>query len=174
MPIRIDGVSVEQIPASQDAGKMFLAGEIDAMIHPHPPSEVLAATDKMGRLFKDWRSEAVRYFAKYGHYPIMHLLALGEDLAAREPWLPRALIEWWEEAKQEAKGFYDDPSYSLMPFAHSELATQDSQLARDPWPSGLAANRGDLEKFLTYSFDQRLTDKPVQVDELFHPSVLDT
>jgi 4,5-dihydroxyphthalate decarboxylase len=174
MPIKIEGVSVEQIPSGKDAAQLFLAGEIDAMIHPHPPSEILSATNKVRRLFKDWRSEAVRYFRKYGHYPIMHLLAMPNDLADREPWLPRALIEWWEEAKTMAAGFYHDPSYALMPFAHCEIDTQNKLLGRDPWTSGLAANRKDLEKFLAYSFDQRLTEEPLAVEDLFHRSVLDT
>lgn len=42
---------------------------------------------------------------------------------------------------------------------------------RSLWTSGVAANRATRERFLGHSFDQGLIDRPLSVDELFHPSV---
>ena len=39
------------------------------------------------------------------------------------------------------------------------------------WTSGLAANRANLERFIGFMVDQRLLERPVPVDALFHPSV---
>ncbi len=39
---------------------------------------------------------------------------------------------------------------------------------------GVAANRANLECFLGYAYDQGLIGAPLAVDDLFHPSVLDS
>jgi len=46
----------------------------------------------------------------------------------------------------------------------------DSEL----WPSGLAVNRTNLERFIGYMVDQELLRETVPVDSLFHESVLRT
>jgi hypothetical protein len=47
---------------------------------------------------------------------------------------------------------------------------QDAAMDLDPWPSGLAANRRNLDDFVRYSMDQRLIDMPVEVEQMFHES----
>ncbi len=172
--IEVPQATIRRLPAHADVVAMLARGELDAVVHPHPPADALVRDGPVRRLFRDWRGEAVRYFGKYGHYPMMHLLVLTESLASEEPWLPRALIAWWERSKDLARGFYHDPTYSLMPFAQCELEDQEVRMGADLFPSGLAANRADLEKFLDYSFSQHLTSRRMHAEELFHDSVLDT
>lgn len=167
-------VRIERVAKGRDPGMMLLEGEVDALIHPHPPHELFETTDKVRRLFPDTRGECVRYFGKYGYYPIMHVLVMKEELARREPWLPRAVIGMWEDAKAQTRYRYTDPGYSLLAFARNEIEAQDRDLSRDPWPSGLKANRADLERFIMYCRDQTLIDRELAVEELFHDSVLET
>ena len=47
-------------------------------------------------------------------------------------------------------------------------------MALDLWPSGLEANRKNLEQFIEYVADQKLIDKAIPVESLFHHSVLNT
>jgi 4,5-dihydroxyphthalate decarboxylase len=44
----------------------------------------------------------------------------------------------------------------------------------DIWPTGLAANRKNLERFMMYSRDQGLIRGDFAVDDLFAASVRDT
>jgi 4,5-dihydroxyphthalate decarboxylase len=44
----------------------------------------------------------------------------------------------------------------------------------DPWPSGIKANRANLEDFVRYSLDQGLIDRAIAVEEMFHESSWDT
>ncbi len=167
-------VRIERLAKGSEPGKMLLAGELDALIHPHPPHELFETTDKVRRLFPDTRGECMRYYRKYGDYPIMHILVMKEDLARREKWLPRAVIEMWEDAKAQTRYRYTDPGYSMLAFARNEMEAQDRDLSHDPWPSGLKANRANLERFIMYCHDQTLIDRKLAVEELFHDSVLDT
>ena len=167
-------VRIEQLAKDKDPGAMLVAGEVDALIHPHPPHDLFETTDRVRRLFPDTKAECVRYFGKYGYYPIMHVMAIKEELAAREPWLPRAVIDMWEDAKAQARLWYTDPGYAMLAFARNEMEAQDKALSHDPWPSGLAVNRANLERFVMYCHDQTLIERALPVEALFHDSVLDT
>jgi 4,5-dihydroxyphthalate decarboxylase len=104
----------------------------------------------------------------------MHLVSFDNALVAREPRMPRLVLDLWEEAKRQADDFYVDPGYSLLAFARNEYEWQREAMGPDIWPSGLEANRANLEQFIGYCHDQGLIHKPIPVDTLFHPSVLDT
>jgi 4,5-dihydroxyphthalate decarboxylase len=153
----------------------LIAGELAMMIHPHPPPKILAGMrdGTIRRLFPDTKAECGRYFKKYG-YPIMHILVFSDALAAKHPTLPRALMTMWEDAKHQAAGFYDDPGYAELAFARNDMEEQDALFGGDIWPSGLKVNRDNVERFMNYLTDQTLIEKPYPVEQLFHPSVLDT
>jgi 4,5-dihydroxyphthalate decarboxylase len=129
---------------------------------------------RIRRLFRDPRAEEERYFAKNGFYPVMHLLVIRRDTAARVPTLARSLIELWEQAKSLAYEYYEDPNYSLLAWGANEVRAQRDILGADPWPSGIAANRVDLEQFMGYCHDQGLIDRRMEVEALFDESVRDT
>ena len=138
------------------------------MIFPHPPAAVLAARDRVRPLFPDRKAAALSYYHKHGCYPIMHLIAFRRPVIEAHPWLARAIIGMWEEAKAQSREFYDDPGYAQLAFARNEFEAQEAEMGADPWPSGLAANRRNLEDFVRYSMDQRLIDKPVTAEQMFH------
>ncbi len=170
----VKGIEIERIPLQTDVGRMLIEGEADAMIHPHPPPAVLQATDRVRTLFPDRRAEALRYHAKHGYYPIMRVIAFQKELIDANPWLGRAVMEMWNEASAQARAFYDDPGYATLAFARNEFEDELAAMGGDPWTSGLAANRKNLERFIEYAHDQRLIDAPVDVEDLFHESTWQT
>ena len=167
-------VSLHRIPAGNDAAQMLAEGGLDAYVHPSPPPLVYERTDRIRRLFPDSRSESIRYYRKLGYCPIMHVMVFPERVVEKAPWLPRATIDMWEEAKDRTYSYYADPGYSLLLFSRNELDAQRDALQSDPWVSGLAANRANLERFVEYMVDQRLIDRPIPVESLFHESVLES
>lgn len=168
------GLRVERIANGRRGAELFLAGEVDAMVFPHPPRQVLEAGDAIRRLFPDPMAEAKRYYDSVGYYPIMHIMAFRNEVVAREPGLPRAVIAMWEEAKRIAAQYYEDPGYSEIAFARNALEQQSELFADDIWPSGFAANRDNIARFIEYSADQGLIAAPYPPERLFHSSVLDT
>lgn len=174
-PIDIgDDVSFQQIPDGKDIGEMLMAGEIDALISPQPRQSMLNNPDGYRRLHADPIAEDVKYFRKYGFYPIMHLMVVKRELAEQHPHLPRAIMEMCRAAQELAYGYYDDSNYALLAWSRNALEEQRRLLGSDPWTSGFAANRKNLEQFIGYSYDQRLIDAPFPAERLFHESVLDT
>jgi hypothetical protein len=80
----------------------------------------------------------------------------------------------WEDAKRQAAGFYEDPGYAELAFARNDFEEEQELFGTDIWPSGLSLNRASVERFMKYLVDQTMIEAPYPVEELFHPSVLDT
>ncbi|MFB3884973.1 MAG: ABC transporter substrate-binding protein [Thermodesulfobacteriota bacterium] len=169
-----EGVFLQKVQEGKKIGKMLEEGEIDALFMPHPPKSVLQGSTKIRRLFSDPRQEELKYYRKNGFYPIMHIIALKQDLVERDPEVVRVLMEMFEEAKRIYSQYYDDPNWSQLAWGRHLYEEQRSLLGEDLWPSGLRKNRKNLERFIGYSLDQGLIDKKIEVEELFTDSVLDT
>ena len=169
-----ENVSISMIPAGKSAGEMLVDGELDAVIMPNPPPIVLSNGDKVGRLFGDPEAECGRYYKKHGYCPIMHLMVFPDEVVEAAPWLPQSVLDMCDEATRLTYEYYQDPNYSLLLFAGNELEKQRTLLESDPWQSGLRANRANLERFIGYMVDQQLIERPIEVDSLFHSSVLQT
>lgn len=171
-----DGVTIERagVESDEDVGQLLLDGKVDAMIYPHPPPNVLEAGDAVRPLFPDRKAEALRYYRKNGYYPIMHLIAVQRELIDEKPWIARAVMDMWDDAKTQARGFYEDPGYAELAFARNEFESQEKEMGEDPWTTGFKANYKNLEQFIKYSYDQKLIDTPITPESLFHESMLDT
>jgi 4,5-dihydroxyphthalate decarboxylase len=125
------------------------------------------------RLFADPDAEELRYFKKYD-FPIMHIVAIKRELAEREPALPHAVMGMFAKARTIAEDYFSDPNWSSLAFGRRYFEREKAMFGKDIWPSGLAANRANLERFMKYSRDQGLIRGDYPVEELFAASVRDT
>ena len=169
-----EGAKIEWLNDGRKGADLLLSGEVDAMIFPHPPREILEAGDTIRRLFPDPVAEAKRYYDQLGYFPIMHIMAFRNEVVAQEPDLPQAVISMWESAKRTAALYYEDPGYSEIAFARNAMEDQEKMFGGDIWPSGFAANRENIARFIDYSADQGLISAAYPPERLFHASVLDT
>jgi 4,5-dihydroxyphthalate decarboxylase len=167
-----EGWTLEYIAADADLGVMLADGQLDAMFFSRVPSTL--ATGKARRLFPDPREACADFYDRNKFFPIMHIVAIRDDIVAQNPDLPRALLDCFKAAKQLADGYRDDPGWSQLPWARLTMEEQEAAMARDLWPIGVAANQSNLERFLGYSFSQGLIDRELAVDDLFHESVRDS
>ena len=167
-------VRIEWLTPGKDIGEMLMAGEIDALMSPEPRKSMLARPDRYRRLFRDSRAEELRYFRKYGFFPVMHLMTAKRELVERHPELAHQVMAMFEEAKRIAYQYYDDSDYSLIVWSRNAYEEQRSQLGGDVWVNGFKANRKNLAQFLEDAHDQRLTKTLLEPEALFHKSLLDT
>ena len=168
------GVKIQRLPAESDLGYLLAAGEIDAVITPHPPHSITSGQAKVRRLFPDSEAEELRYFRKYGYVPIMHILAIRKDLANREPWLPDAVMQMFSDARRICDKYYEDSNWSSMLWGRRQFERERELIRVDPWPMGVAANRANLDRLINYSRDQGLIRGDFTVDDLFADSVRPT
>jgi 4,5-dihydroxyphthalate decarboxylase len=164
------GVSIERAPQGSNIETMLVQGEIDAYMVPRMPVPFVAGAPEVGRLFQDSRSEEISYFQRNGFYPIMHLVAIKQEVADQHPEVTAALFTAFEQAKEAAFRFYDDPNWSSMAWAPQLAQEEQLIMGGDPWPNGLEHNQSNLERFIQYELDQGLIDDRLEVEDLFHPS----
>ena len=163
-------VKIDVIPKGKSMSSMLGHGEIDAFMMPHPPQDALKGSDKIRRLFADAKEEELKYFRNNGFYPIMHLVALKDDVIEENPWVALSVMKAFEQAKEICRKYYDDPNWSWLVWGKHFMEEQQRLLGADPWPSGVKRNRINLERFMGYSLDQGLMAKQMSVEELFHQS----
>ena len=168
------GVSIEPLGKQEDLGELLERGDLDALFFPHPPLSVLSGKRNARRLFRDTRAEELRYLKKNGYFPIMHILAMDSELVAREPWLPKAIMKCYAQAKEIAESYFEDPGWSQLAWGRHYFEEERKLVGADLWPIGLQANRANLERFIEYSHDQNLLGKRISVESLFPKEVLDT
>lgn len=169
------GVRLRAMPEkSLDA--MLVAGEIDALIASEPPKSFTGPSGLVRRLFDDWRDVERRYWRATGLFPIMHTVVIRADVLADHPELPRALLAGFEEAKRRSFARLLSASNVQLPLPWLGAYAQDlsAEFGGDIWPYGVRKNLPTLRAFLRFAFEQGVCERPVDPEELFPTSVLDT
>jgi 4,5-dihydroxyphthalate decarboxylase len=166
-----EGVSLRAGPEGKDESDLLESGEADALFHAAEPRAYIKGHPKVGRLFPDYRATERAYFAKTGIFPIMHAVAIKNDLLEQNPWLAGAVFAAYSQAKQLAYqqmakiGWADD----MLPWYGQELEETRSLMGHNFYSYGIKPNRKTLEALFRYSYQQGLSSRELTVEELFHP-----
>jgi 4,5-dihydroxyphthalate decarboxylase len=170
------GVTVNQIPADKSIGSMMLEGELDAVLHYLSGRNLvdrsradLASNPDFKYLFPDPVAEGIRFYKKTGLLPINHQTVMRRDVFEKDPWVALNLIKAFNRANEIA---------DEQRVAHVADHIAAGLLAGDAKPRllhhGVKANRKVIETIAQYSVEQGLTQRPIKIEELYAPSVLDT
>lgn len=169
-----EGLSVARGPAGVDESDLLASGEVDALFHAAEPRAYMQGHPDVARLFGDYRGVERKYYARTGIFPIMHAVAIRNDVAKAHPWLPEAVFNAYVAAK---KATYDELktlgwATVSLPWAGQELEETRKLMGENYWPYGVEPNRKALETLCRYSHEQGLASRLLSVDDLFHPSAL--
>ena len=173
--IRPDGLSISTGPEGKDESSLLLDGDVDALFHAAEPRAYVEGDDRIVRLFPDYREVERDYFARTGIFPIMHAVAIRNDVIDQYPWLPEAVFNAYSKAKQI---MYDDLKNTgwatiSLPWIGKELEETRALLGNNYWPYGIKANRKTLETLFQYSYEQGLAKRIIKIEDLFHPSTIE-
>src|SRR3984893_14320879 len=107
----------------------------------------------------------------------MHVLGVRRELATEHPWLPMAAGKAFEQAKSIALARLVDTSATkvTLPFVEEQLRAARALMGPDFWSYGMSPpNRAVLDNFLHHHHAQGLSKRRLKVEELFHPSTLES
>lgn len=171
-----EDVRVEAAPEGTTITELLDRGEIDAFMAPRPPGPAALRNPNVGWLFDDPTAVARDYHARTGIFPIMHVLGLRKELAARHPWLPGALLKAFTESKRLALEALADTSATkvTLPFVEEQIKAARDALGSDFWSYGVTPARKTLEAFVRHHHQQGLSPREVPVEDLFHPATYET
>jgi 4,5-dihydroxyphthalate decarboxylase len=167
-------VSITPVP-DRTLNDMLVAGELDAVIAAHPPTDFEQGSGRVVRLFSDYRAVEEAYLRKTGIFPIMHVVVIRTEVLERHPWVAMNLLRAFEEAKRRSLARATDANAPRYPvpwgFANAERAQE--LLGGDFWPYGIEPNRRTLEAFLLFAHEQGACARRLTPEDLFPPQVRD-
>ncbi|CAB4901181.1 unannotated protein [freshwater metagenome] len=166
-----NGVTVHPIAAGETLSKLVLEKKLDALLTAHVP-HIFYETDKLRRLFPDYKAVEKDYFRRTKIFPIMHVMVIRQEILAREPWVARSLLKAFEEALQLARAdlMYRSSLKIMLPWLAEHVSETVDALGDNFWTYGIDPNRHVLEAFLRYSFEQGLAQRQFSPEEIFFPS----
>lgn len=177
IPLRLpSGIRIEEAPDDRTLSQMLERGDIDGIVGPRAPSCFERGHPHVRWLFADPSRAAAEYFQRTRIFPIMHVLGVRRDLAERHPWVPMALYKAFSAAKDIALERLTDTSATkvTLPFVEEQLRAARALMGPDFWSYGAGPNHHVLDKFLHHHHAQGLSQRRLQVGELFHPSTLES
>jgi 4,5-dihydroxyphthalate decarboxylase len=168
------GVQVTRIPDDRALEEMFEGGELDALI-TFEPTRVLDTKPGIRRLFPDSRDVEMDYFRRTGFFPIMHLVVVRRDVYEANRWIASALLEAFVESKRAGRERLHDLNALAvsLPWLEDELTRTGELFAGDPFAYGFGPNRAVLDAMTRYAFEQGLTPRKLEPEELFAPETLE-
>jgi 4,5-dihydroxyphthalate decarboxylase len=169
------GLSVSKGPAGKDESDLLESGEVDALFHAAEPRAYVEGHPKVARLFSDFRKTERDYFAETGIFPIMHAVAIRNDIIEQNPWLPKAVFNAYSQAKQLMYDHLKKMAWvtTSLPWIAQEIEETRALMGENFWPYGIKPNRTALEALFQYSYEQGLANRRLTIEELFHPLSLE-
>ena len=146
---------------------------MDALGSTRVPAGLASGDGRVRRVFDDYRAVEAAYYRKTGLFPIMHVLTVRKAVVDQHPDLPEKLFRLFAESKDMANRWLrSDPSLGLA-WKNRYIEEEQEVFGGDPWVYGLKANHATVDRFLSYCYDQGVSQRRVEPKELFVPSTWD-
>jgi 4,5-dihydroxyphthalate decarboxylase len=168
-------IRIQPIKEDRTLNDMLKKGDIDALIAPRAPSSFLHGSTKVKRLFPDYPSVEQDYYRRTGIFPIMHVVAIKDEILDKHPWVAANLYQAFVAAKQKVyEGFRQTAALKVtLPWLNYEYERTKQLMGDDFWPYGLQKNRKTLEAAVAYSFEQGMIKRKWDLEDLFVTSTLE-
>ncbi len=125
-------------------------------------------------LFPDRMAEGARFFKKHGFLPVNHAYIIRGDIDRQYPWLAASLYDGFLRAKKDFQATLPDKIPTALFFDREYLAMTQAIFGNDPFPYGIKDNAAMLDTITAYSYEQGLTPRKMNFEELFAESTLDS
>jgi 4,5-dihydroxyphthalate decarboxylase len=152
---------------------MMEAGSLDALFSVYIPSIFLKGSPAIARLWPDFKAVETDYFRRTGIFPVMHIVAIREDVHRDHPWAAASLYRAFCASRDLAvAGLYDSDALHLtLPFLLDHVEEARRVFGEDFWAYGVAPNRPAFAAMGRYVREQGLAPRAVGVEEMFLPGI---
>jgi len=169
-------IRLEKIGANKTLSAMLRDGEIDALFTARKPSTYEGPDGRVRRLFENFIEVERAYFRRTGIFPIMHVIAIRREIYERDRWIAQSLYKAFCEAKRRA---YEDlvetaALKATLPWLAAYVEEARREMGDDYWSYGFSPNRKTLATFLRYSYEQGLSKRLLEPEEIFVPETMES
>jgi 4,5-dihydroxyphthalate decarboxylase len=163
---------IDDIEKNQTLDDLLERGQLDALAVTSPPRAFKAGSSLVRRLFPDARAVEAEYYRQTRIFPIMHLVVVRRALYEKNPSIAPALVKAFQKAKEKAYEKLEE-RLSPLPWVNLDVEYARQAIGSDFYPYGLQQNLPTLEAATQYSYEQGLTERRLEIRELFAPETLD-
>ena len=167
-------VRLTQAPAGTELGDLLERGEIDFLMTANNPLSFRRGTPMVRRLFPNYRELEQDYYRRTRIYPIMHTVVIRRDVYDRDPWVALNLYKALCRSKDYCYHNLIETGSPKASFAWLQPMIEEEKriIGEDWYPYGIEQNRPTIEAVLQYTHEHGLTDRRVNLEELFAPSTM--
>jgi len=148
---------------------MMEEGALDALFSVYIPSIFLKGSPSIARLWPNFKAVETDYYRRTGIFPVMHIVAIREDVHREHPFVAASLYQAFSAARDVAVGgLYDSDALHLtLPFLLDHVEEARRVFGNDFWAYGVAPNRPAFAAMGRYVHEQGLAPRAVAVEEMF-------
>ena len=158
---------IERAPVGRKMQDLLKAGELDAQVLSDSGADASTINKIVRRLWPNYREVEIDYYRRTGIFPIRHLVVVKDEVLQRHGEVASQLVRAFEDAKQQAYKYWADHRRSSLAWFGAEQEEERALLGPDPWSYSVKENRVVLETLLDYAFEQRLTERRLDINEIF-------
>ena len=171
-----ENIKVEPIGPGKTLGTMLDKGELDALYTARAPLSFYKEGSKIKRLFENFPEVEREYYRKTGIFPIMHCVVIRRDVYEANPWVAQSLLKAFTQAQKKT---YEDFALTgspmvMLPWVVPLVEEVKKTLGEEFWPYGFKQNRETIATFLRYHYEQGLSPRLLQPEELFAPESMES
>lgn len=160
----------EAIVEPNDFRDMFFDGELAAAMDPAGSFfHDVVESETAELIFEEPIAEEREYYEETGVHPIMHTVAVRDEILEEHPWVAVNLLDAYRESRDLCLERNRSPSTNTsITWAHLHLLDQHDVLGKGAWEYGLTdRTTAEVEKFVGYAVDQGLAPRVYDPEELF-------
>jgi 4,5-dihydroxyphthalate decarboxylase len=162
------GLDITQLPQGKSLEHMLVAGEIDALFSPDLIGPLTAGDARVARLFPSYKQEEIAFYRRTGIFPIMHVVAIKQEIVERHPWVAINMYKAFDQAKALAMQRMVNPRIVPLAWYRESWEEQEQILGKDPWEYGLTErNVKNFQRLVSYSYEQGIIERCPSLEELF-------
>jgi 4,5-dihydroxyphthalate decarboxylase len=162
-----DWLEIERLPKGQKIEDVLPRGEVDACMLPEITPKLARHTPGARRLWPDFRDVEKEYYLRTKIFPIRHVVVVKKSILERHPWAARSLVEAFTNAKEKGIKYVGDTRRSFLAWYGAELEEERELFGEDAWPYNIKDNRIALETMARYAALVGVTDRKLQINEMF-------
>lgn len=153
----------------QTLENMFDEGALDALLSLYIPQSFLKGEPHIARLWPNFKAIEQDYYRRTQIFPIMHTVALREDVYREHPWAAESLYRAFCAARDLAvDGLYDTDALRVaLPFLIDHVEETRRVFGKDFWAYGVEPNRPTWAAIGRFVHEQGLAPRAVTPEDLF-------
>jgi 4,5-dihydroxyphthalate decarboxylase len=161
----------ERLPKGQKIEDVLPHGGVDACMLPEisPKHTHLAG---VRRLWPNFRDVEKQYYLRTKIFPIRHVVVVKNSILEKNPWVARSLIDVFSKAKEIGIKHVSDTRRSFLAWYGAELEEERELFGADAWPYNIKDNRMVLKTMIRYAEMVGVTDRRLEIKDLFAESTL--